>query len=530
MSIWKRRKYPSKPLTDAKGAHKKTPQVQSNQTPLEKPTVVIDTSGATGIPTKLLEPSGTRKDIPPDLVQTLHTAAINIKKKPEKSTTSLEDINILLQPLGFQCRRLLGSGGMGSVFLANDIKLQRMVAIKVLLPRFSGNTQFTELFLKEAETVAKFAHPNIVQIYAIHVVQNIYFIMMEYVEGTTLRDVIRREGRITEERTLRIMDQVSLALAETHKRGIIHRDIKPQNILLTTEGIPKVADFGLAVHMHETRDGQTSTAGTPTYMSPEQAKGELPTPSSDIYSLGVVMYFMLSGRIPYQANSVEKVMKEISEGRRIDIAEAAPGLSPSLVKVVRKAMEPRPSRRFLTMQDFNAAVRDAWLSYQKRGLKPMLPRVKRAAWVYLAPPAALLIGILTGYMVHNPQMKQVSITYEQAFAPRIDYLTRSLNRINMNAKDPGTKVKCSQIIAVLKNAQKDDPRLLTQKIREAEFWVDWLELKPMLLKLKDSGSLSGEMLTEAGALWEAAQKEDIESFYLHRSRLLSAMQQTNTNQ
>ena len=172
------------------------------------------------------------------------------------------------------------------------------MAIKVLLPNLSGNRQFTELFLKEAEIVAKFGHPNIVQVYAIHMVQGIYFIVMEYVEGITLRDKIRREGRISEETTLRIMDQVTRALAESHACGIIHRDIKPQKILLTKEGIPKVADFGLAVSARESQQGRSATAGTPTYMSPEQARGDAPTPASDIYSLGVVMYFMLTGRIP----------------------------------------------------------------------------------------------------------------------------------------------------------------------------------------------------------------------------------------
>ncbi|MBN1901080.1 serine/threonine protein kinase [Candidatus Sumerlaeota bacterium] len=516
MSIWKRRKLPSQPMTDAQGAkgHGEEPQ--------DLKTISNGTIG----PTRILG----QDDIHPELAQSLHTAVISSQPDAKIHASSLEDINILLHSYGFQCQRLLGSGGMGSVFLAMDTKLQRMVAIKVLLPKFSQNQQFRELFLKEAEIVAKFTHPNIVQIYSIHLIKNIYFIVMEYVEGITLRDKIRREGRITEDITLRIIDQVSLALAETHKRGIIHRDIKPQNILLTREGIPKVADFGLAVNIRETSMEGTTTAGTPTYMSPEQARGDLPIPASDIYSLGVVMYFMLSGKIPYRSTSVMKVMREISAGNKIDITEVAPGLSSSLVKVVRKAMETQISHRYLNMEAFNAAVRDAWLSYQKRGLKPMIPRVKRAAWTYFAPPIALVIGILTGYLVHNPRMKQASVTYEQAFSPRVEHIKRSLRSIMDNETNKAVQLECATMITVLDQALKrKDPHELSQQISHAEFIVDWSELQAILLKLKESGALQGELLTEAQALWDSAQKKDKENFYKHRTLLFRALKKTSTN-
>jgi serine/threonine protein kinase len=526
MSIWKRRKLPSQPMTDAQGEKLRLEKPGDQETIRPSAANVSESSQATVGPTRILG----QDDIHPALAESLHTAAINIQPGTKSRAGSMEEINMLLQPLGFKCHRLLGSGGMGSVFLALDTKLQRMVAVKVLLPKFSQNPQFKELFLKEAEIVAKFTHPNIVQIYSIHVIQNIYFIVMEYVEGTTLRDKIRSEGRVAEEVTLRIIDQISLALSETHKRGIIHRDIKPQNILLTREGIPKVADFGLAVNIREVTLEGTSTAGTPTYMSPEQARGDLPIPASDIYSLGVVMYFMLSGKIPYRSNSVMEVMREISAGNKIDISEAAPVLSASLVKVVRKAMETQVSHRYINMEAFNAAVRDAWLSYQKRGLKPMLPRVKRAAWVYLAPPIALVIGVFTGYMFHNPQMKQASITYEQAFGPRVEHMKRSLRSIMDNETNRAVQIECATMITVLDKAmERKEPQMLSQTISKAEFIVDWHELQLILLKLKEKGALEGELLTEAQALWETAQKKDLDNFYKHRTRLFQILKQTPAN-
>ncbi|HPB32085.1 MAG TPA: serine/threonine-protein kinase, partial [Candidatus Sumerlaeota bacterium] len=298
-------------------------------------------------------PAINQPELPPDLAESLHTAAVSQQTGEPKKASSLEDMNTLLKPLGFECHRVLGTGGMGSVFLATDTKLQRRVAIKVLLPKLSGNAQFTQMFLKEAETVAQFGHSNIVQIYSIHLVHNMYFIVMEYVEGTTIRARIKREGRISEEETLRIMDQVTRALSEMHQRGILHRDIKPQNILITSDGVPKVADFGLAISLREAEGA--AAAGTPTYMAPEQARGEIPTVASDIYSLGVVMYMMLSGKLPYRSSSVIDVMKEISAGNKIDLEKVAPDVSRPLIRLVGKSLETRPSDRFKTMGEYNAA-------------------------------------------------------------------------------------------------------------------------------------------------------------------------------
>lgn len=563
MSLWKKKKYPSQPLSDAEKSEKENGRGKppdSFQPISETPTRAAKSpprfrvkpgksSSSGSIETAETVKHEEKKDVPVELVQSLHTAAKDVNpERAEKKPGAIGDMNTILESLGFKCHRVLGTGGMGTVFLATDVNLQRQVAVKVLLPRLSGNSQFTEMFLKEAETVAKFGHPNIVQVYAIHVVQNIYFIVMEYVRGTTLRERIKRERRISEEETLRIMDQVTHALSETHKLGIIHRDIKPQNILLTPEGVPKVADFGLAISFHEARASGAATAGTPTYMAPEQARGETPTASSDIYSLGVVMYMMLSGKIPYRAKSVKDVMKEISEGNRIDIAETSPGTSRPLIKLVRKAMERRPSDRFLNMEDFNNAVRNAWLSYQQRGLKPMLPRVKRAAWMYIAPPACLVAGLLLGYLVHNPVAEKTSITFEQAFAPRVEQLQESLRELMESETDMAKQMNYATMIKYLDQAMVNrDPEYLTRTIGNAEFLVDWSDLKTMLFRLQNTGALTGEAQAEAAALWQSAEtfldnflseKSEAsekanrarESFYQHRTRLFNALESQNPAQ
>lgn len=533
MALWDKKKLPSRPLTDVVKAQGQQPPDSFQPIVSETPTMAAGRSEGEGFAsTKILAPHAAQEKpapdnaegIHPELAETLHAAAVKIQPDAQINTASLDDMNVLLKPHGFQCHRLLGSGGMGSVFVATDLKLQRRVAIKVLLPRLSGNQQFSQMFLKEAETVAKFIHPNIVQVYSIQVIQGIYFIVMEFVEGTTLRDKIKREGVVAEDVTLRMMDLVSQALAETHTRGIIHRDIKPQNILLTPDGIPKVADFGLAVSLQETREGAVAAAGTPTYMAPEQARGETPTPASDIYSLGVVMYMMLSGKVPYKANSVEAVLKEISAGNRIDIDEVAPAINPALRKIVRKAMEPNPADRYLTMKLFNAAIRDAWLSYQKAGLKPMLPRVKRAAWAYLAPPIALVIGLFMGYIVHNPTAEKTSSSFEQAFAPRVQHLKESIGRIMDSTSDTRLQMEAATVLRVLSDAfERKDPVVLVDQISNAEFFLDWKELEPMLMKLNAAGMLKGDALKEAGFLWDAVQKKDRAAFYTHRTKILNAL-------
>ncbi len=217
----------------------------------------------------------------------------------------------------YELVELLGSGGMAEVYLARDGVLDRNVALKVLRKQYADDEEFVERFRQEAKSAAKLSHPNIVSIYDQGRSEDgAYYMAMEYVPGETLKDRIREEGALSPAEATRIVLQVAGALQAAHERGVIHRDIKPQNVLLTEKGDAKVTDFGIARAVSAvTRMTRTGVVlGTAGYMSPEQARGEPGGPASDLYSLGVVLYEMLTGNLPYEAESaLVQAIKHISE-------------------------------------------------------------------------------------------------------------------------------------------------------------------------------------------------------------------------
>ena len=238
----------------------------------------------------------------------------------------------------------IGDGGMAVVYKAKDRLLNRFVAIKILKPEFIKDPKFIDSFRRESQAAAGLSHPNIVSVFDVGKEGNIYYIVMEVLEGDTLSDIIRREGHLSEMRAIDIAKQIAQALSSAHKKNIIHRDVKPHNILMSEDGTAKIADFGIAKAVNSgTIVNNTSTVmGSVHYLSPEQARGGYVDARSDIYSLGIVLYEMLTGNVPFDGdNPVSVAMMHMNEAvpppSRIN-----PSVSPALDKVVLKATSAGP--------------------------------------------------------------------------------------------------------------------------------------------------------------------------------------------
>lgn len=252
----------------------------------------------------------------------------------------------------------LGGGGMGVVWKANDLVLDRYVALKILRPEMSEDEDFVWRFRREAKAAASLSHPNIVSIYDVGEDQGLYFIVMELVEGETLRDKLTREGRLEPDEALRIAGQICLGLSHAHKNKIIHRDIKPQNILLTELGDVKVADFGIARALGGVSTTSTDViVGSALYLSPEQARNGLVTARSDLYSLGVVLYEMIAGEPPFSGDSPVAVALQHLDAEIPSIGEGDGEVSQELENLISKALAKSADERFQSAGEMLESIR-----------------------------------------------------------------------------------------------------------------------------------------------------------------------------
>jgi serine/threonine-protein kinase len=264
--------------------------------------------------------------------------------------------------------RLVGRGGMAVVFEAQDISLGKCVAVKLLLPEFSSSDSYLARFHREARIAARLTHPNAVQVFRAGEKENMQFLVMEFVEGEPVSGILRRRGRIPERDALDVAFQVSGALEEAASLGIIHRDVKPGNILMSKWGVPKLADFGIAKEFADIRDARIQQSltmgvvGTPTYMSPEQARGARDLDfRSDIYSLGATLYHMAVGELPFPASTPQETMvRVVAESPRLP-RTVSPGLSESASAVICKMMAKHAADRYASYPELKAdlvAARD----------------------------------------------------------------------------------------------------------------------------------------------------------------------------
>src|SRR5215218_5624969 len=252
----------------------------------------------------------------------------------------------------YEISHLLGAGGMGRVYLARDRSLSRDVALKVLDERHAENPEFVERFRREAKAAASLSHPNMVTVYDAGEDDETPYIAMEHVPGGTLKNRLQERGVLPPRVAAGVTLEVANALAAAHQKGVVHRDIKPENVLITDQGHAKVGDFGIAKAATATAITETSLIlGSVRYLSPEQAKGEEVGPQSDLYSLGVVLYEMLTGRVPFdEENPVATAMKHLAE-EPASPRELDPTIPRALEAITLKLLKKDPKRRYQSAKE-----------------------------------------------------------------------------------------------------------------------------------------------------------------------------------
>ena len=260
----------------------------------------------------------------------------------------------------YKVLEVIGGGGMANVYLAHDMILDRDVAVKVLRLDFANDEEFIRRFRREAQSATSLDHPNIVSIYDIGEEDDIYYIVMEHVKGKTLKQYIQQYAPVEQYNAVEIMNQLTSAISHAHENGIIHRDIKPQNILVDDYGTVKVTDFGIAMALSSTTITQTnSLLGSVHYLSPEQARGSLATKKSDVYALGIVMFELLTGRLPFSGESAVSIALKHLQSETPSPKRWNPTLPQSMENVVLKAMAKDPFHRFASVDEMQSDLMTA---------------------------------------------------------------------------------------------------------------------------------------------------------------------------
>lgn len=246
----------------------------------------------------------------------------------------------------YEILEVIGTGGMAVVYKAMCHRLNRYVAVKILRDELANDEEFRQRFQTEAQAVAMLSHPNIVSVYDVSHSDDVEYIVMELIEGVTLMQYMKKKGALGWKEALHFAVQISKALEHAHEKGIVHRDIKPQNIMILKDGTIKVADFGIAALESAQEKKSDQTVGSVHYIAPEQARGEQPDPRSDIYSLGVVLYEMLTGKMPYDGDTAEQVALKHITGHAVPPQELNPDIPEELAEITLKAMNADINARY----------------------------------------------------------------------------------------------------------------------------------------------------------------------------------------
>ena len=258
----------------------------------------------------------------------------------------------------YQLVERLGSGGMAMVYRAQDLMLERAVAVKILRRDFSHSEEFRERFRQEAKAAANLSHPNIVTVHDFGIDSNQLFIVMEYVPGTDIKNLLKQSGKFGVTQAIDLMTQACAGIGYAHRAGLVHCDIKPQNLLVTPDNRLKVLDFGIARALATISPDEQSDVvwGSPLYFSPEQAAGSAPSPASDVYSLGVVLFEMLTGQTPFTGKTSDELVRQHRDSLPPSPRKFAPGIPVALEQIILKVLSKEPAARYRTADQFGGVL------------------------------------------------------------------------------------------------------------------------------------------------------------------------------
>jgi serine/threonine protein kinase len=312
----------------------------------------------------------------------------------------------------YQLLERLGSGGMSDVFRARDLMLERSVAIKVLHEQYSNDSAFQQRFRQEARAAANLSHPNIVTVHDFGLDHGQLFIVMEHIPGKDLKTILRQRGRYSVEEAIPLMVQACAGIGYAHRAGLVHCDIKPHNMIVTPDGRLKVTDFGIARALSTIQPDERADVvwGSPQYFSPEQATGEAPSPASDVYSLGVVLYEVLTGALPFTAPTSEELARMHLEAAPIAPSEYVPDIPSALEQIVLKVLSKEPAARYRTADQLGRVL-------LRFGTQRDVPTVPPPPSLSLTPEAATTYQRTETQPAYVPTQQQIPAPVAQVSEP-----------------------------------------------------------------------------------------------------------------
>src|SRR5580704_9756518 len=314
----------------------------------------------------------------------------------------------------FEILQLLGQGGMGAVYKARDTELERLVALKLIRPELASHPEILRRFKQELILAREVTHRNVIRIFDLGQAQGIKFITMEYVEGRDLKSLIHEKGKLTADEAVPIALQIAAALEAAHTAGVVHRDLKPQNVMSDKDGRVYVMDFGIARSLEH--QGMTQTGalmGTPEYMSPEQAKGEKVDARSDLFALGIIFYEMLTGNSPFKAETAMAMMFKRTQERATPLSQLNIGVPPVISDIVSKCLEIRTDQRYQSAREVIQDL-EAW-----KGGVPHSTIVPTSRRIRYAPSYQkwLVVGTLAAILASGGYVLRDKLSLRPAVAP-----------------------------------------------------------------------------------------------------------------